>query len=688
MAKKKRDAGPAEPERKDRTADAPAPAAPEKPRPQRPMSPQASPASYGMNMPNLMPQTEHRLPLAGGIGMASAMEEPAPNLADILAPDDGGLSGGPIGEREAQEALKTLEQYRAGKAQFEKRIIREEQWYKLQHGVEIQRGLPEDIPKPTTAWLLSTIMSKHADMMDNAPEPVILPREQSDEQSAKVLSDVIPVILERADFLKTYSDNCWDKAKFGTCCYGIFWDSTAENGLGEITVKPVDLLNIFWEPGVRDVQDSRNLFIVSMVDNDTVDEMFPEQKEKLRSALTLNQYRHEDTLNNHDKTAIVDWYYKRHDPSGRTVLHFAKLIGDHVLFSSENDGGYPNGWYEHGEYPVVFDTLFPQKDTVTGFGYISENMDTQLYIDKLSGYILDHAALSARQRYWIKADGGVNEEEFLENRKLVHVAGSMEEDRLRAIDVPSMGSYPIEVLRLKIDEIKETSSNRDFGNGGTMAGVTAASAIYALQESGNKVSRDSNQQTYRVYAHIVRQIIELVRQFYDEPRVFRIVQPNGAAQFVPLDNSGLKDQPNGFSPMGEELVRKPIFDIKVSAQKRNPFSTAAQNEQAMQLYGAGFFAPEQAQASSIALDMMEFEGKDKVLEKVLQGQTLFNIIQQMQAQMNQMAMAMGIAPAGAPQQEEQQEQGGGQRRFDIPQKAAEVERPRSLAQMKRALGNG
>ena len=646
------------------------------------------------DMPNLMPQRPapqmSRPPLVGGIGTDAAMRRPMPQMDDILAAKDVIAAGKPpIGEKEAAEALGTLEKYRAGKQQFEARIIREEQWYKLQHGCEVSHGLPEDIPKPTTAWMLSTIMSKHADMMDNAPVPAILPRERSDEQSAKILSEVVPVILERADFARTYSENCWDKAKYGTCCYGIFWDSTAENGLGEITVKPVDLLNIFWEPGVRDVQDSRNLFIVSMVDNETLDEQFPEAHERMRSALHLNRYHHEDAIDDSDQTAVVDWYYKRRTPEGRTALHYAKLVGDHVLFSSENEG--MDSWYEHGEYPVVFDVLFPQKDTPTGFGYISECMDTQLYIDKLSGYILDHAALSARQRYWIKNDGGVNEEEFLQNHKLVHLAGSIDDDKLRAIDVPSMGSYPIEVLRMKIDEMKEVSANRDFGNGGTAAGVTAASAIYALQESGNKVSRDSNQQSYRAYSHIVRQIIELIRQFYTEPRVFRIVQPNGMAEFVQMDNRGLQDQPNGFSPMGEELVRKPIFDIKISAQKRNPFSTSAQNELAMQLYGAGFFAPEAAQASSIAVDMMEFEGKDKVLEKIMQGQTLLNLIQQMQAQMNQMAAAIGMAPA--PGQEPQATpRGGGQEREtpkgEILSNNEEAQRPHTLAQMKRAIGNG
>ena len=48
----------------------------------------------------------------------------------------------------------------------------------------------------------------------------------------------------------------------------------------------------------------------------------------------------------------------------------------------------------------------------------------------------------------------------------------------------------------------------------------------------------------------------------------------------------------------------------------------------------GFFAPENAQASLIALDMMDFEGIQTVKEKVMQGQTLLNMVMQMSQQLS------------------------------------------------------
>lgn len=583
-------------------------------------------------MPNMFPPaTPNAVPPA-----ANAAVNPAVNPAMLVET---------IGEKEAQEAMAILEKYRQGKAQHDQRIIREEQWYKLQQGLDGGR-LPKGTPRPTTAWLLGLLQSKHADMMDNFPSPNVLPREQSDEGSARILSDVIPCILDRVNFTETYSKNCWDKLKFGTSAYSVCWDGSAENGLGDISIRPVEMLNLFWEPGVTDIQNSANVFVVGYIDNKTLDKMSGEEG-KIRSKININNYHHEDYVSTEDKSVVVDWYYKKKNEMGKSVLHYAKLVGDNVLYASENDPERAvDGWYNHGEYPFILDCLTPQKDTPAGFGLISQQMDGQMYIDKLSGFILEHAAQSAHQRWWVRNDGGVNDEEFLDpNCLLVHVEGTIDEERMRPIEVPSLGGYPIQVLQMKIDEMKETSANRDFSNGGAGSGITAASAIYALQESGNKVSRAIVQTTYSAYTKIINQVIELVRQFYDVPRTFRIVAPNGMDQFIQMGNQGIKGEALGMLPDGTPLIRKPIFDVKVSAQKKNPFSTAAANELALQLYQVGFFAPGNEQAALLALDMMTFEGKDKLVEKLNQNLMMMQMQQQMMMQ-QQMAMA---------QQEEEEE---------------------------------
>ena len=553
----------------------------------------------------------------------------------------------PIGEKEIARAAEILTEYKQGKAALENRVIQDELWWELRHW-EVMRekrkcAPPEVRPEPTSAWLFNAILNKHADAMDNYPEPVVLPRERSDEGSAKTLSSVLPVVLEYNDFEQTYSDNWWDKLKHGTAVYGVFWNSQKENGLGDIDIREIDLLKIFWEPGITDIQASRNLFIVELVDEEVLDQRYPEHRGKMGGqTIDVGKYIYDDTVDTSKKSVVVDWYYKIQGADGRTILHYAKFVGNVLLFASENDPRYrERGFYDHGQYPVVLDVMFPEKGTPVGFGYVAICKDPQIYIDKLSQNILENAMMTTRKRFFISSNTGVNEEEFNDwTKSLVHVQGELDDRRIQEIVTQPLSSIYVDIINMKVEEMKDTAANRDVNSGSAGSGVTAAAAIAALQEAGNKASRDMIAASYRAHVKINTMCIELMRQFYDETRSFRVTGTMpGSYQFIDMNNAALRDQAIQPAYPGQETIyRRPVFDVKIKAQKKNPFSRAEQNERAKELYSLGFFNPERAQEAMGALEMMEFEGIDKVREQVQQGQTLLNILKQMSRQLDQMAL--------------------------------------------------
>ena len=552
-----------------------------------------------------------------------------------------------IGVEDIQKAAAILTEYKRGKANLEKRIIDDELWWELRHWEALRKEKPVGA-KPTSAWLVNAVMNKHADAMDNYPETIVLPREKTDEETARSLSAIMPVVMEYNDFEQTYSDNWWEKLKHGTGCYGVFWDAKKDNGLGDIDIRDLDLLKVFWEPGIRDIQDSRNLFITELVDEEILNQEYPDHKGKMQSDTSVvPQYQYDDTVDTSKKCLVVDWYYKRRTVSGKQVLHYAKFVGTELLYASENDPALRDtGWYEHGQYPVVMDCMFPEKGTPVGFGMVAICRDPQMYIDQLSAFILENAEEATNRRYFIGNNTGVNEAEFLDKtKKLVHVEGSIEDRSLKEFSYEQLSGVYLNVLQMKIEEMKDTSSNRDVNSGGAASGVTAAAAIAALQEAGNKVSRDMISTSYRAYVKIAMLCIELMRQFYTTRRTFRITGETGQYEFTDFSNQGIAQQVMEPAYEGEVLeegyvptYRQPVFDIKVKAQKKSPFSRMEQNERAKELYAAGFFAPEKAQEAMGALNMMDFEGIDKVRDYVREGQTLEQIVRNMSAQMDQMAM--------------------------------------------------
>ena len=541
----------------------------------------------------------------------------------------------PIGAAEAAAALQTLQRYKAGKAALDKRLIDNELWFRMGHWKNYRDPLMPGKAQPSSGWLFNSIANKHADAMDNYPEPNVLPRAADDEETARALSSVLPVVLEQADYEQVYSDTWWRKLKQGTGVTGIFWDPAQRGGVGDIAVRAMNLLMLYWEPGVADIQDSPNFFSLSLEDTAQLTAQYPQLAGHTAGVLDVPRYIHEDSVDTANKSVVVDWYYKRTDAAGRRVLHYCKFCNGVVLYASENDPQLADrGLYDHGQYPFVFDVLFVEEDSPAGFGYIDVMKDCQNAIDKMNHAMDENVLLSAKQRYVLSDTAGVNEEELADfSRDIVHVAGRLNEDSFRPLQTAGLQGNSLSYRQSRIEELKEISGNRDMTQGGTTGGVTAASAIAALQEAGSKLSRDMLKSAYRAFAKECYLIIELMRQFYDEQRVFRIVGQSGENQFVPFSAQALRPQPVQAVGGVELGSREPIFDIVVSAAKKSTFSRLSQNETAKECYQLGFFKPENADAALAALDMMDFEGIEKVRQRVRKNGTLAQKLEQLQAQM-------------------------------------------------------
>ena len=271
----------------------------------------------------------------------------------------------------------------------------------------------------------------------------------------------------------------------------------------------------------------------------------------------------------------------------------------------------PDGLYAHGRYPFVLDPLFPVEGSPCGYGFVDLCHNNQTAIDLMRSAIIKNTVVGATPRYFQRIDGSVNEEEFADlGRALVHVSGNLGEDSLRQIGFSPLSGVYMDVLNSSIQELRETSGNTETSTGNISSGVTAASAIAALQEASGKGSRDSTRSSYVAYAQIVELCIELIRQFYGLPRSFRIAGRAGAEEYIRFSNAGLCPRPQ---PFGAAL---PVFDVKVSAQKRNAYSRLSQNELAMELYRMGIFDEGKEQEALGCLRMMEFDGRDELIGRI------------------------------------------------------------------------
>lgn len=608
------------------------------------------------------------------------------------------------------EAQERLNEYRRGKLSVENRIISNEQWWKGRHWEEIQKedtktDKEPPLVQPKSAWLFNCIMSKYADYIDAYPEPNILPREENDQEEAKKLSSIIPYVLDQCGFKKVYSDEAWYKLKAGAGIYGVFWDYKKLNGLGDIAIQNIDILNLFWEPGIKDIQDSKDIFHTNLVDNDKLVQMYPMLDGKLggNNYITAT-YIYDDNVDTSDQSVVVDWYYKK-IVNGKTVLHYCKFVNDFVLYATENDTRQEvktvevpmtddmgeklyriptedgleelipqselsddnvqaieegvgveateeveepiegssvaeRGLYDHGMYPFIVDNMFPVEGSIIGFSMIDLCKSPQEDIDKIKQALLENTLYCAKPRYFFNLAGQVNKDQFKDYREmLVGVEGSLDPDNVVPIASQQLNGNYMQMLDMEINEMRETTGNTDVSQG-IPTGVTSGSAISALQEAAGKTSRSQNTNAYMSYKALCYMIIELIRQFYDLPRQFRITGENGEREFTKYSNKDLTVQSLGVGLSGEEQFRLPTFDIEVVPQKQNPYSKNGQNETVMTLYNMGIFNPEMGDQALALVESMDFNQKDEVIEKIKKNQMLAQQVQALQEQMMAQATAM------------------------------------------------
>ncbi len=614
----------------------------------------------------------------------------ARDAAAAMAAADGALPVRPkIGAEELRRANGILKKYKEGKTRLEQRIIDNEQFWKLRHWEQMEKegqGGNSGDPQPASGWLVNCILSKHADAMDCYPAPTVLPREPDDRQEAQRLSRILPVVLKKNQFKRTYSSAWWYKLKSGCAVYGVFWDGTKLGGLGDISVKRMDLLNLFWEPGVTDIQDSAHFFSTELVDNDKLLAEYPQLEGKLgRGNFTLSRYLYDDTVDTSNKSLVVDWYYHT-NMEGRKVLQYCKYVGETVLYATENDTVQPTetqlmgadengrpvmgqvpcgpsmaqrGWYDHGKYPFVFDVLFPEEGTPCGYGYIDLCKSPQKQIDLMNQAILKNTLANATPRFFIRSDGAVNENEYADwTRPFVHTNGNLGSDSIAPIRAGSLDSVYVAILNNKIGEMKETAGNRDVANGGTASGVTAGTAIAALQESSGKLSRNMIDDGYEAFADVVTLCIELIRQFYELPRQFRLLGAMGTEEFVSYDHSGL--QPRVMDDGVTVSYRVPEFDLEIGAERESPYRTAEANQLALQLFQMGFFRDDLAEQALRCLELMEFKNKDQLARVISGGQAQARQIAALRQQLLQLAQVVDEAKGTHLAESLSAEQGGGQ----------------------------
>lgn len=548
---------------------------------------------------------------------------------------------GKIDDNRVAQFADILYKYRDGKQLLDEKIKDNYEWWKQRHwhllkGRQVAEGsktveMVNKEPEPTTAHLFNCIQNKHADAMDNIPELIFLPVSKDDEQTCSILNKIIPVIDERCKFTKTYSECWYDKLIAGAGIYYVGWNQDLYYGLGDVEIKKVDPLKLFWKPGINNIQESPYTFYVEELPSAEVKELYPFLTITTGNTLALKEHQKAEQDIEQDIVQLVHCYYKF---NGK--IHYCYFCCGQVIYASENDDRFKDtGYYLHGKHPFVIDSCYSIYNSPFGFSLLDVEKPTQELIDKYTQLTVKNVKDNAAGKKFYDRNSGVNLNDLQDPGKEYVAVNSINDGVIRHVDVKDITANMSGLINNKVEEMNETSGNRDFTQGGTVAGVTSASAIAALQESGSKGSRDLIKNTYEAMKELGEMQIEILRQRYQNTRFFRITGTEEEFDFVEFNNQALLPKQVDEDSQGQPILHTPIFDIKIKAQKQSPFSTMANNEQYLNFFKAGMFNPQIADQALLCVELLEFEGKENLIRKLKENGTLLQTVQELQGQLQQ-----------------------------------------------------
>lgn len=480
--------------------------------------------------------------------------------------------------------------------------------------------------------LKSTIANMVADQMENLPEARLLPETPQQAQQAADLQDAVRfVIYDVNRFPRMHHRRVEDFYITGTAITQIAWDETANFGKGDVAIFDWPIEAFLWDPMAENIQDARALFKLSMHPLSWYRQHYPDAAPYIRSDanehgnLAIPDAQSNIGGDDEPRALMLEYWYRTYDAKTKKYAINVAYCAGHALLSHAKDV------YMHGMYPFVVDAHDPIRGTPVGDGVVGELAPMMRYINRYAHYIDTNLRMSSKGRLLARRGAGIDRKGLSDWSQDI-----VEGDRItRGEDWDWMQhapftSMPMQMMMQMQSDLKMDSGANQFTRGETTGGVVSGKGISAMIEAGGKIAGLRTDTLNEGFRQIVEQVIWLMAEFYKPDRMVHITGRNARA--VQLGE-------NIFGKRGHGAVAPPPYSVQVEINRRNPARIDAQNEMFMQAYTMAAQAQQFFPLSAL-FELLQIDGKDRLLPVIRNNEHHMEQLQQMQAQMQQMQQAM------------------------------------------------
>ena len=497
--------------------------------------------------------------------------------------------------------------------------------------------------EPQLPVLLSTIQSKIADQLDNMPEAVLTPESPGMQEYAEDATDLVRWVFERNYFDGMYPRLAEDYYVAGCAVLQIHWDEDMDGGDGNVRLLRVPPEYLTWDPAARDLQDCRAVFKTAFHPRGWYVEHYPDAGRYVGGDSYSDPDRETNTDRDDSVMLLEAWWREYDAEQERYKVHVTHMAGRALLYDSRDD--FPDGLYAHGRYPFEMCTYRDAVGTLAGRSCVEDFVELNRNANRMSKYVDWATRFAARPKLILGQDLELRDEQEITraDRQIVHVDGMVSNANLVWMPTPQIPPAAYQMMQWSVDALKQESGQNQFARGEGGMGVTAASAIQSLQEAGAKSSRMESQRLADMYRRAVEQVLWLMGQFYELPRIIMI--------------TGKQDSPYaadillaGRQMLTESTDMHPAYRVNTQIRRRNPLRIESENQLILQLYEMSLRGNAPMDVLNV-LELLQVDGKERILPRM----------QEAQQQQAQTAQALQLAQAATAEAQQSREQMTGMR---------------------------
>lgn len=526
-----------------------------------------------------------------------------------------------------EEAYKLLEVFQQGCREFHDKAKENRKIVLMNDPKQDAQGAKKKTIQLQT--LKSTYNCIVADQMDNMPESQLSPERADLIPVVDDMNDAVRYVFANNNYEAIHRKRVEDFVAVGTAITQVCWDQTMDYGKGDIAIIRWPVESFLWDPLSEDIQDGRACIKVSWHPRSWYAAHYPEVAEFVQGetneheSVGMSEQQAAKYGDDEDLAMLMEYWYRRYDAKQkRYTINVAYLAGGALLDHAEDV-------FEHGMYPFVMDVFSRVEGSPVGPGQVDEMAPTMRYINRYMSYIDMNLRMSSKGRLLVRKGSGIDRNALADWSQDV-----VEGDRVSNEDVhwlqnqPFTGMVVQQLLQLQSD-IKQDSGQNQMTRGETAGGVTAASAISALQEAGGKITRLRTAVLNHGYSEIVKQVMWLMHQFYGKDRRLMI---SGRAEEVDASSAHL------FGDHTGKTYPAPPYSVQVQVSRRNPLRVQAQNDLFLQAYSMSAQAGTSFPLTAL-FQLLNVDGKDKILPILQQNDQTQQLIQSMQQQIQQLTQS-------------------------------------------------